>query len=48
MLFSGQDQIVLIADLITEINGNKKSRIGIESVMSNYLPEGNIAHMACR
>jgi Xaa-Pro aminopeptidase len=38
----GMDQISLIADFIIENLGVKKGRIGIESGMSNYLPEGNL------
>lgn len=38
----GQDQIEQIADYINDLAQGKKVRIGIESGMSNYLPEGNI------
>ncbi len=44
MPMGGQDQIELIADHIRELLGNKKGRIGIESGMSNYLPEGFLTH----
>lgn len=40
----GQDQIELISDFIKELLPNGKGRIGIESGMSNYLPEGNLTH----
>ncbi len=40
----GQDQIELIADYIKDFLKNKKGRIGIESGMSNYLPEGNLTY----
>lgn len=40
----GMDQIGQIADFITENVGLKKGRIGIETGMSNYLPEGNLTH----
>jgi len=40
----GQDQIEQIADFIKERLGNGKGRIGIESGMSNYLPEGFLTH----
>lgn len=40
----GQDQITLIADYITDELHCRKPRIGIESGLSNYLPEGNITH----
>ena len=38
----GQDQIEQIADYITDLTGGKPFNLGIESGMSNYLPEGNI------
>jgi Xaa-Pro aminopeptidase len=38
----GQDQIELIADFIKEMLPGAKGRVGIESGMSNYLPEGNL------
>ena len=40
----GQDQIELIADFIQDLLNGKKGRVGIESGMSNYLPEGNLTH----
>jgi len=40
----GQDQIELIADHIKDLLKNKRGRVGIESGMSNYLPEGNLTH----
>ncbi|MDA8404179.1 MAG: M24 family metallopeptidase [Desulfobacteraceae bacterium] len=40
----GQDQIEQISEFIKEILNGKKSRIGIESGMSNYLPEGWLTH----
>ncbi len=40
----GQDQIELISDLILDLIKNGKGRLGIESGMSNYLPEGNLTH----
>ena len=36
----GQDQIVQIADCIEELLPSGKGRLGVESGMSNYLPEG--------
>jgi Xaa-Pro aminopeptidase len=36
----GQDQIAQIADLIEDLLPNGKGRLGVESGMSNYLPEG--------
>ena len=38
----GMDQITQISDFIKDCLGGKKGRIGFESGMSNYLPEGNI------
>lgn len=38
----GQDQITLISDFIKDELGLKNARIGIESGISNYLPEGNL------
>jgi len=38
----GMDQITLISDFIKDDLNVKPGRIGIESGMSNYLPEGNI------
>ncbi len=40
----GQDQIEQIADFIKELLKNGKGRVGIESGMSNYLPEGWLTH----
>ncbi len=40
----GQDQIEQIADFISDILGNGRGRVGIESGMSNYLPEGFLTH----
>jgi Xaa-Pro aminopeptidase len=40
----GQDQIELISDFIKELLPGGRGRIGIESGMSNYLPEGNLTH----
>jgi Xaa-Pro aminopeptidase len=40
----GQDQIEQIAEFIKEQLKNGKGRIGIESGMSNYLPEGWLTH----
>lgn len=40
----GQDQIELIADFIKDNCKAGKGRVGIESGMSNYLPEGNLTH----
>jgi Xaa-Pro aminopeptidase len=40
----GQDQIELIADFIREQVPRGRGRLGIESGMSNYLPEGNLTH----
>jgi len=40
----GQDQIEAISDFITGLLKNGKGRVGIESGMSNYLPEGNLTH----
>ena len=36
----GQDQIAQISDHIEELLDNGKGRLGVESGMSNYLPEG--------
>jgi len=38
----GQDQIELIGDFIKDLLKGRKGRVGIESGMSNYLPEGNL------
>ena len=40
----GQDQIEQIADFIKETLKNGKGRVGVESGMSNYLPEGWLTH----
>ena len=40
----GMDQISLISDFIREDLGVKKGRVGMETGMSNYLPEGNLTH----
>ena len=40
----GQDQIELISEYIKDLLKGRKSRVGIESGMSNYLPEGNLTH----
>ncbi|MBU0515243.1 MAG: M24 family metallopeptidase [Proteobacteria bacterium] len=40
----GMDQISLIADFIIENLGLSRGRIGVESGMSNYLPEGYLTH----
>jgi Xaa-Pro aminopeptidase len=40
----GQDQIELISDYIKDQLKNGKGRVGIESGMSNYLPEGWLTH----
>ena len=40
----GQDQIELISDYIKERLPAGRGRVGIESGMSNYLPEGNLTH----
>ncbi len=40
----GQDQIEQIADFISDLLKNGKGRVGIETGMSNYLPEGNLTH----
>lgn len=40
----GQDQIEQISDFIKELLKNGKGRVGIESGMSNYLPEGYLSH----
>ena len=44
MPMGGQDQIELISDHVKELLKNAKGRIGIESGMSNYLPEGFLTH----
>jgi len=40
----GQDQIAQISDFIKANLKGGRGRVGIESGMSNYLPEGNITH----
>ena len=40
----GQDQIAQIADLIEELLPKGRGRLGVESGMSNYLPEGFLTH----
>jgi Xaa-Pro aminopeptidase len=40
----GQDQIEQIADFIQDLLRQRQGRIGIESGMSNYLPEGWLTH----
>lgn len=40
----GQDQIEQISDFIKDLLKNGRGRVGIESGMSNYLPEGNLTH----
>lgn len=40
----GQDQIEQIASFILDLLPGGKGRVGIESGMSNYLPEGNLTH----
>ncbi|HOO72549.1 MAG TPA: M24 family metallopeptidase [Spirochaetota bacterium] len=40
----GQDQIEQIADFIADLSKGGKGRLGIESGMSNYLPEGWLTH----
>ena len=40
----GQDQIEQISDCILGYLKGGKGRVGIESGMSNYLPEGNLTH----
>jgi len=40
----GQDQVAQIADFILDQLSGNKGRVGIESGMSNYLPEGNLTH----
>jgi Xaa-Pro aminopeptidase len=40
----GQDQIELITEFIKDLLKGRKGRVGIESGMSNYLPEGNLTH----
>ena len=40
----GQDQIEQVADFILERLAGGHGRVGIESGMSNYLPEGHLTH----
>ncbi len=40
----GQDQIEQISDFIKDLLPSGRGRVGIESGMSNYLPEGNLTH----
>ena len=40
----GMDQISIIADHIKDILKGHKGRIGYETGISNYLPEGNLTH----
>jgi Xaa-Pro aminopeptidase len=40
----GMDQITIISDFIKELLKGRKGRIGYETGMSNYLPEGNLTH----
>lgn len=40
----GMDQIAIIADFIRGLLKGKRGRIGFETGLSNYLPEGNLSH----
>ncbi len=40
----GQDQISILSNKILEYLDKGKGKVGIESGMSNYLPEGNLTH----
>jgi Xaa-Pro aminopeptidase len=40
----GMDQVALISDFIRETVGVTRGRVGIETGISNYLPEGNLTH----
>ena len=40
----GQDQIEQVADFIRDRLAGGRGRVGIESGMSNYLPEGHLTH----
>ena len=40
----GQDQITLVSEFITDLLPGGKGVVGIESGLSNYLPEGNLTH----
>ena len=41
----GQDQVTLISDFVRQYLKGGRGVVGIESGMSNYLPEGNLTHM---
>jgi len=40
----GQDQITLVSEFITDLLPDCRGVVGIESGLSNYLPEGNLTH----
>ena len=40
----GQDQITLVSEFITDLLPDGRGVVGIESGLSNYLPEGNLTH----
>lgn len=40
----GQDQITLVSEFIADLLPGGKGVVGIESGLSNYLPEGNLTH----
>ena len=40
----GQDQITLVTEFIADLLPGGKGIVGIESGLSNYLPEGNLTH----
>lgn len=40
----GQDQITLVSEFIADLLPGGKGIVGIESGLSNYLPEGNLTH----
>jgi Xaa-Pro aminopeptidase len=40
----GQDQLTLVSECVNGYLQNGKGMVGIESGMSNYLPEGNLTH----
>ena len=40
----GQDQITILSNKILEYLDKGEGKVGIESGMSNYLPEGNLTH----
>ena len=44
----GQDQIEQISDFIRELLPGGRGRVGVESGMSNYLPEGFLTHYEYR